>query len=282
MLKKIINTYRTLGIKGVVDASYHQVVPRRARCLNMALGIVSNSKGLEVGGPSDVFRPEGELPLYPEILNLDNCNFSQNTTWEGEVHGGLTFAYDSGRSLGHQYILDASALHALPSAGYDFVLSCHCLEHLANPLQGLSEWLRVLKDDGFLILLLPHKERTFDHRRPITSLQHLIDDFDKGVGEDDLTHLEEILELHDLDIDVEAGTPAEFEQRSRDNYNNRCIHQHVFDNQLVQEMLTYMQLQIHALENVLPFHIIAIAQKLPVGSAPDNRRFSYSGAPSWV
>ena len=47
-------------------------------------------------------------------------------------------------------------------------------------------------------LVVPHKDKTFDHNRPVTSLNHLEEDLDNDVDEDDLTHLPEILELHDL------------------------------------------------------------------------------------
>jgi hypothetical protein len=64
------------------------------------------------------------------------------------------------------------------------VLSSHCLEHVANPILALREWLRVMTPDGTLVLVLPHKEGTFDHQRPTTTLGHMIDDYER---EDDMT-----------------------------------------------------------------------------------------------
>ena len=31
---------------------------------------------------------------------------------------------------------------------YDVLLSSHTLEHIANPLRALSEWKRIVGDDG--------------------------------------------------------------------------------------------------------------------------------------
>jgi hypothetical protein len=63
--------------------------------------------------------------------------------------------------------------------------------------------------------LLPDKRRTFDHRRPVTTLAHLIADLNADMAEDDLTHLPEILALHDLERDPDAGNmECRQEQRS--------------------------------------------------------------------
>ena len=60
---------------------------------------------------------------------------------------------------------------------------------------------RGLKKNGKMILILPNKNACFDHLRPYTNIEHLIQDFTQNIGEDDLTHLDEILELHDLNMD---------------------------------------------------------------------------------
>jgi predicted SAM-dependent methyltransferase len=40
---------------------------------------------------------------------------------------------------------------------FDFVYSSHLLEHIVDTEGALREWLRVLSEDGYLILYLPHK-----------------------------------------------------------------------------------------------------------------------------
>ena len=90
-----------------------------------------------------------------------------------------------------------------------------------------------------MILILPNKKFSFDHLRPITTIDHLIEDYSKDRGEDDLTHLEEILKLHDLNIDKPAGSLKQFKDRSLNNFYNRGMHHHVFNETNISEMLKY-------------------------------------------
>jgi len=164
-------------------------------------------------------------------------------------------------------------MESIPSASYDFVLSSHALEHTANPILALSEWIRLLKDQGTLVLLLPHKDGTFDHRRPVTTLQHLIADFDAGMAEDDLTHMPEIMALHDLERDPEAGDLAAFKARSERNFENRCFHHHVFDTHLAVRLVDHMGMQIRTVEAIRPMHILIVAQRAAMGALPDNSTY---------
>src|SRR5207302_6447701 len=102
----------------------------------------------------------------------------------------------------------------------------------------------------------PHKEGTFDHKRPVTSLDHLKDDLASGRGEDDLASLPEILALHDLSMDPPAGDFAAFKARSERNVENRCLHHHVFDTHLVSEMLDWMGFRLVTIERARPYHIV--------------------------
>jgi hypothetical protein len=128
-------------------------------------------------------------------------------------------------------------------------------------LKALHEWVRVLKVHGILVLVVPHPDRTFDHRRPTTHLSHLIADYKAGVGESDLTHLSEILELHDLEMDLPAGDHANFKHRSEKNLENRCLHQHVFDTTLAVQMMDSVGLRIRAVWQELPYHIFVVGEK---------------------
>jgi SAM-dependent methyltransferase len=229
--------------------------------------------GLEIGGPSRIFQNNDILPIYSIVARLDGCNFAEKTFWEGNIKEGLTYRYHKKRKEGYQFICDAVDLTGIASGSYDFIIASHVIEHIANPIKAIWEWLRVLEDTGILLLVVPHRDGTFDHNRPVTPLNHLIDDFKKNIKEDDLTHLPEILELHDLTLDPLAGDYESFKKRSGNNYDNRCLHHHVFNTKLVVEIFDYLGLQVLAVDTVLQYHIIAVAGKLPPDENANNNKF---------
>jgi SAM-dependent methyltransferase len=231
------------------------------KCYAAIAGDLRGTSGLEIGGPSDVFARHSLLPAYALAASIDNVNFSRTTIWEGAIQEGQTFAFDARHAPGRQYILEATDLLSIPDERYDFILSSHTIEHVANPLRALREWIRTLKAGGVLVLVVPHPEGTFDHRRTVTPMAHLLDDERRGTKEDDLTHLPDILERHDLTLDPPAGDFASFKARSERNFENRCLHHHVFDERLVTQILEWLGTSIVAVERMAPYHIFAVARK---------------------
>ena len=192
---------------------------------------------------------------------------------------GKTFVYHPERPPGNQIICEATDLQRIKDSSYDCVLACHCLEHIANPLRAIAEWKRVLKDQGLLLLILPHKDGTFDWRRPTTVLAHMLQDYANATGEEDLTHLPEILELHDLSKDPKAGTAAQFRERCLANRINRAMHHHVFDTMTAVEIVNQMGFTILRADSLRPHHIVILARRTdpPV----DNRRFLGPAGKRW-
>ena len=272
VLVKTINYFKLHGGVGLLSALYGKIRLARSECFAAHAGMLATLKGLEIGGPSRIFSARGVFPVYPLAGALDNVTFAAQTLWEGKVAPGRTFVSDRSRPPGRQYILDSTSLREIGDESYDFLLSSHVLEHLANPLRGLKEWKRVVRENGLLVIIVPHKDGTFDHLRPVTSIDHMIADYEQGVDEGDLTHVDEILRLHDLNYDDITGRDK-FEIRIRNNAEERSMHHHVYATRTLAQMLDCAGLQILSLETIRPCHIVSVARKVPSAFSVDNKAY---------
>jgi len=232
--------------------------PRKRKWIKLSKSL-SNKIGLEIGGPSNFFSLGGYFPVYLFGKQIDVVNFSTDTVWEGSIKEGMNYHYYKKKS-GYQYIAEATDLNKVNDQKYDFVLSCHSLEHVANPLKALFEWKRIMKSKGIIMLVLPFKENTFDINRPFTNFYHLLEDYKNGIDESDTTHFEEIIKLHEVGRDSGFVSAEAFKERLQNNLTNRCAHHHVFSNSVVKEMLEHVGFTVIEQEIVPPFHLVTYAQ----------------------
>ena len=133
-----------------------------------------------------------------------------------------------------------------------------------------------------MVLVVPHRDGTFDHRRPVTDLEHLASDAVASTPESDLTHLPEILRLHDRRRDPGAIDLAAFERRGRDNLGNRGLHHHVFDTRLAIALVDLAGLQVMTVEIRRPFHIILVLGRsadVDNGAYLDDRASHFAKSP---
>lgn len=205
-------------------------------------------RALEIGGPTDMLASGDLFPIYSCLASIDNCNFASDTIWSSNA-----VRYE------RSFISEATALEA-QSDYYDCLIASHCLEHIANPIKALLEWKRVLRERGRMLLILPNRDYTFDWRRPITTLEHMKRDYELRTQESDLTHLEEVLSLHDLSRDPGAGTLEHFHERCLENLRFRAIHHHVFVPQTAIDVVRYAGFDVIR-QDVRQMNIFTLAKK---------------------
>lgn len=198
--------------------------------------VFSGKVGLEVGGPSDIFSG-----IYNVCQSCDGVNFSEHTVWSDNSMPDYIY---SSKKLGDIIIADATDLHKIANDSYEFLISSNNLEHIANPLKALREFSRVVKPGGVICILVPNKEYTFDHNREFTSFAHILEDEKAGTEETDLTHLTEIAQKHDYAMDKPCGGKEQFLLRASKNYENRCLHHHVFCPEVLRQMFEYLNIKV--------------------------------------
>lgn len=254
-----------MKLKAELEKQFRKHFPKRIKNVQQFLEALKGKKGLEIGGPSPSFSHKGFLPVYDILGKLDGCNFGNQTVWEGNLEEGENYIW--GNQKGYQFISDGSDLSAVDDGTYEVILSCHSIEHFANPIKALKEWNRVLTPEGCMLLVVPHKDGTFDHNRPITMLSHLVQDYEINVPESDETHFEEVISLHDIKLDQGVSSIEELVNRTRDNMLNRCVHHHIFNTPLVVQLADYMKMQVLQIEHFNPFNIVALLKK---SALPNN------------
>jgi SAM-dependent methyltransferase len=192
--------------------------------------IVLNKNGVEIGGPSLT----GNI-LYKNAENIDNIIFSKDTICSSSTDEYNYYENKKGKVI----INDAVDISLVQNEHYDFIFSSHLLEHIANPLKAINEWLRIIKNDGYIIIIVSEKSHCFNHKREYSQFSTLLLQYEKNIDEDDLSTLPEILFYHDLSMDLSVGDFEEFTKRSLDNFNNRCLHHYVYNDELLIDICKF-------------------------------------------
>jgi hypothetical protein len=72
----------------------------------------------------------------------------------------------------------------LETGSVDFVFASHVVEHFPDPIRALYEWVRVAT--RYVVVVVPHRDRTFDVGRELTTPDELLKRYRSGFtsGED--------------------------------------------------------------------------------------------------
>jgi len=249
--------YCVLLLRGAAFAMARRITRKQCPGYSIVKPLLADRRGLEVGGPTRMFSKGKVIPAYECCREIDNANFARQTIWSGAADRRMF-----GGKLRSEYVVEATSFPMVADGTYDFVLACHVLEHVANPLRALHEWSRVLKPGGLVVVVVPDKRWTFDRRRPYTSFDHLEADFRSNIEEDDLTHLDEVLRLHDFALEAPGGSWEDFRDRCFQNVTVRAMHHHVFSPEVLIRMFAHARMQALSVAESQPNHIVAFAQKI--------------------
>jgi SAM-dependent methyltransferase len=147
------------------------------------------------------------------------------------------------------YIEDGFELASFSSASQDFVIANHVLEHAPNPLRTLTNWVRVLRPGGALLISVPLAAACFDRGRPETTLEHLVQDFQADAQQLAARNLEHYLEWLSIsepailsadDVNYRKGSQAEIQTHAEELCRIQAeIHFHTFSTSSFEHILRY-------------------------------------------
>jgi SAM-dependent methyltransferase len=79
------------------------------------------------------------------------------------IERALKVGYSTEKIPDIDYISENGDLSVVEDRNFDFVVSCHCIEHQPDLIEHLNQVSRILKPGGFYLLMVPDKRYCFDH-----------------------------------------------------------------------------------------------------------------------
>lgn len=208
-----------------------------------------DGEGLEVGALNlPLWMPRGARVRYVDRKPLEGLR-AEYPEWA---------AWDI---VAPDIVADGETLAGIPDASADFVVANHFLEHTEDPIGTLEAHLRVLRPGGVGFYAVPDKRFTFDVRRAVTPVAHIVADHRDGPQRSRSEHFVEwtrlVSEVPEEDVAAHAAR-LEAERAS--------IHFHVWTPDAFAELLVHcrgeagLPLEIEVLQPVRR-EFIAIVRK---------------------
>ena len=146
--------------------------------------------GLEIGAC--------HLPTVP--MDFGACRFADFRTAD---EMSVLWNMDRKTICDVDYVINRS--QSLPDQipeKFDYVIACHVLEHVPDPIGYIIEASKLLKIGGKVFLAVPDQRMTPDKERPPVTLDHLLMDFRNKCRYPSVEH---IMEFHRYCLEFENG-----------------------------------------------------------------------------
>jgi SAM-dependent methyltransferase len=115
--------------------------------------------GIEIGGSGKSFGLDGQKGSYANVDIIDAATRAKSKGWEKSQ---LVNILSPGDDL------------PFKDKVFEYVFSSHVIEHFFDPIKAIKEWGRVTKSGGYIFMIIPHKEHTFDRNREMSTYTELI------------------------------------------------------------------------------------------------------------
>lgn len=126
---------------------------------------------------------------------------------------------------------------------FDFVINSHVLEHVANPGKQIEEWLRIVRPDGILYMIVPDKNYCFDRRRKTTPVEHLLTEYADNITEVSIDHYEDYIVNTNGEDSIKRDTSETAIRRAWEDQDS--IHVHTFEPNSLKMLFDELAPKLH-------------------------------------
>ena len=196
-----------------------------------------------------------QLPPKAKAIYLDRASREDNIRRYTDVNQAHIVRTD--------VISNGFDLACFGSKTLDFIIANHVLEHTDDALGALAAWGNRIRAGGHLFITLPIADKCCDRGRPLTSLEHLIEDQRlkqdaklRELADRNLEHYREWVCISEVNLNGCTITEVENERRWRSLAAREAeIHFHAFSPQSLADLMKYF------CTNVCPdFRLVEIRQ----------------------
>jgi SAM-dependent methyltransferase len=162
-------------------------------------------EGIEIGALTAPLRtPPGVTVRYVDRLGRDELIAQEGPSLRAT-------GVDPATIVAVEYVEDAERLSGIGDDAVDFAIAIHVLEHLEDPVRGLTNLARVVRAGGHVLIVLPDPRRSFDRHRERTTVEHVLADHAEGPQRSRATHrLEWARDIEGLQGEPMHARAAEF------------------------------------------------------------------------
>lgn len=189
------------------------------------------SKGLEIGA--------FDFPVVTQQEGL--CKFAD---YQSRQKLAKKFGVPNSNIVHVDYLVERERLvHEQIEEKFDYLVLCHVLEHIPNPIGYLQDLEKLLAPDGIIFLAIPDKRRTPDQSRKSTTIFDILERyFLKATS----PALSQIMSFSNAWVDEKhklfKGAPQAFYKWATDEYETKKadIHCNVWRDDVFFEQFTYL------------------------------------------
>lgn len=134
------------------------------------------------------------------------------------------------------YVANGEMLESIKDNTQDFVIANHFIEHCQDTILTIRNMLRVTKPGGIIFFAVPDKRFTFDKEREVTSVEHILRDFEHGPQHSRERHFEEWVNA------LNKGSDETFQKKEKKKLMEMdySIHFHVWEKTDMDELLVFL------------------------------------------